>query len=123
MNTDLDLESRMHLLWGSENLFSSPTSYGNKCAIYIFLISVHLCLSVVSKLLQLMQVSVEIAAHFAERVAAEFLHHRLREHDRDHGFAGNSSGGNDAHVGALVGGGNGLFGHHVHRAKRSSQRG
>ena len=77
----------------------------------------------VSKFLQLPQIPVEIAAHLAERVAAEFFYHRLREHDRNHRFAGNSAGRDDANVGALVRGRNGMLRHHVDRAEGSSQCG
>ena len=76
----------------------------------------------VQKLLHLFQIAFEIAARFAERIAAEFFQKRLRQHDRDHGLADHAGGRDHADVGALVGGQRRLARLQVHRFERPAQR-
>src|SRR5215472_12474488 len=49
-----------------------------------------------------LEVGVEISFDFAERIAAEFLDHRLAKHDGNHRFADYARGRHHTDVGTLV---------------------
>src|SRR6185437_14323228 len=51
---------------------------------------------------QLLQISFKVAASLEHGVAAEFFQRKLRQRERDHGFANNSGRGHHAHVRALI---------------------
>src|SRR5579859_4832912 len=76
-----------------------------------------------SELVDLSGIVIEIAAHLGERVASKFLQKSIGEHKSNHGFANDAGGGDDAPVGALVGGLHGGLGDHVSGAQGAPQGG
>src|SRR4029077_6834105 len=78
---------------------------------------------VASELVDLSGIVIEIPPHFGERVSSKFLQKSIGEHKGNHGLAGDPGGGDDAPVGALVGGLHRFLGDHVGSAQGAAQRG
>ena len=68
------------------------------------------------------EVRLEVAPGLGERVAAELLEHRVREHERDHRLGDDAGGRDRADVGALVVRRSGLARRHVDGAQRVRHR-
>ena len=80
---------------------STKKNLGILLFIFVSFVGKSLCRSIFS---QRRQIAVVIPPHLVDRIAAEFLAHRVCEDDRDHCFADDSGGGDGGDVGALEGG-------------------
>ena len=69
------------------------------------------------------QVGLDVGAGLGQRVAAELLQRRARQHQRHHGLDDDAGGGHRAHVGALVDRDGLVAGGHVDGGQRARHRG
>src|ERR1700736_307758 len=75
-----------------------------------------------SEVLYLLEIAFKVASGFRQRIASEFFEKRASEHDGGNASANNARRGNDANIGARIGGERRLARGEIDRFERPPQR-